>query len=163
MVCLGKEDLQRRGWADINNRDVVWGYLIPAAIFSTVLLICSVFVYGEETDQAAVYTIAYEASGQTIEGQIAVAAVIKQRMIDRHQTSEQVVKAPHQFSCWNAKTGKPTQNRKLSKKEIRTARIAWDLAAPTKFNHYARFDCKPSWIKAAKASVRIGDHIFYRL
>jgi hypothetical protein len=108
-----------------------------------------------------VLTIAYEASGETLEGQVAVASVIKTRMRERGQTAEEVCLAPHQFSCW--RDGKPAQLRELRQKELKTAQKAWTQAKAGPYNHYCRYDCKPYWVKAAKRSVRIGDHIFYEL
>jgi spore germination cell wall hydrolase CwlJ-like protein len=108
-----------------------------------------------------VRTIAYEASGESIEGMTAVASVIKQRAIDRNLTPEAVVLQAKQFSCWDK--GKPTQSRKLKPKEITAAVNAWSMAEPEGFNHYCRYDAHPSWAAKAKESKRIGNHIFYNL
>lgn len=112
-------------------------------------------------DETAILTIAYEASGQPLEGQIAVASVIKTRMATTGKSAREVVLKPYQFSCW--KNGKPAQKRKLTQKELLSARKAWEQAKSGLYNHYCRHDCRPSWAKSAKKSVRIGDHVFYKI
>jgi len=114
-------------------------------------------------DQDAITTIAYEASDQSLSGQVSVASVIKTRMYERNKTASQVVFQPYQFSCWHPKTHEPTQLRVLSKIELKMAERAWKVAKKGIYNHYARHDIKPYWIKSAKRRKRIGDHIFYEL
>jgi len=126
-------------------------------ILLTLLLIAS-NVYAADV---VIETIAWESSGESFEGQIAVASVIKQRMIERHKTAEEIVLQPHQFSCW--KDGKTTQKRKLTKKELDNARKAWELAKPDGYNHYAVASCKPYWAKSSKYKKQTGKHIFYKL
>jgi len=116
-----------------------------------------------QADETAILTVAYEASCQSFEGQVAVASVIKTRMAESRKSAREVVLKPKQFSCWNPKTGKPTQKRKLTQKEISLARKAWEAARAGSYNHYCRHDCKPAWAKSAKKSVRIGDHVFYKI
>jgi spore germination cell wall hydrolase CwlJ-like protein len=113
------------------------------------------------TEEKVLQTIAYEASDQSLKGQIAVASTIKRRMVERNKAATEIVLQPYQFSCW--KNGKPTQKRKIKQSELNVARKAWALAKPWKYNHYCRFDCKPSWIKKAKSKLRIGEHVFYEL
>jgi len=108
-------------------------------------------------------TIAYESSNQSMEGMIAVGSVIKTRMQQRNLTAKQVVLEPHQFSCWHPKTQQPTQNRRLTKSELRLAKRAWDLSAPGKYNHYATVSSKPYWAKSSKSSIQIERHVFYEL
>ena len=124
---------------------------------SAVILSITVSAYADKV----IDTIVYEASSQSLEGQIAVASVIKTRMKQRRKTAVEVVLQPKQFSCWS--NGKPTQSRTIKEKELAVARKAWSLAKPDKFNHYARYDCNPYWAKKAKSKIRIGDHVFYEL
>ena len=105
--------------------------------------------------------VAYEASGEPYQGQVAVASVIKTRAHQRGLTLEQVVTQKGQFSCF--KDGKPTQGRQLSTRELKVAERALKEAEISVYNHYARYDCKPYWVKHAKKSKRIGDHVFYAL
>jgi len=114
-------------------------------------------------DETAILTVAYEASSQSFEGQVAVASVIKARMERSGKSAKETVLKPYQFSCWNPKTHQPAQKRKLSQKEIETARQAWKAARPGLYTHYCRHDCKPSWARSAKQSKRIEDHVFYAL
>jgi len=46
-------------------------------------------------------TIYGEARGEPIEGQIAVASVIRNRAAAWHRTYREICLAPEQFSCWN--------------------------------------------------------------
>ena len=135
--------------------EIVGGLIGLAIVFG--VMSC---VMGSE---AAIQTIAYEASGESYEGQVAVANTIKTRMEKRNQTAEQVVKAPYQFSCWCPKTGKPTQRRKLSKREIDTARRAWEEAKVWQYDHYAHVSVDNYWTKTRVEEVVIGRHRFMRL
>ena len=141
------------------DKDILKFYLIASITVNLIFALCVVCC----ANDIAIKTIAYEGSSQSMAGQIAIASVIKTRMIQRHQTSTAVCKAPYQFSCWNPKTGAPTQRRKLTPIEMEVARQAWNQARPRKYNHYCRWDVKPYWIKSAKSSERIGDHVFYEL
>ena len=115
-----------------------------------------------EVNEVAIKTIAYEASGESQkEGQVMVASVIKTRMFERGQTVSEVCLAKSQFSCW--KDGKPTQGRVILPSERESARKAWCSAKKGIYNHYARYDCKPYWIKYSKSSKRVGNHVFYEL
>lgn len=114
-----------------------------------------------KADEIAIQTVAYEASSQPFAGQVAVASVIKTRMAETGKDARQVCLKPYQFSCW--KNGRPTQKRRLTNKEIKTARAAWNEAQPGSYNHYCRFDCRPRWTAHAKKTARIEDHVFYQL
>ena len=85
-------------------------------IIVTLMLIIFVFigyVHAESTKerQIPMLTIAYEASGEPFEGQVAVARVIQNRAHERFITHDIVCLQKHQFSCWDT-NGKPTQERK---------------------------------------------------
>ena len=144
-----------------NDKSILKFYLIASTIVNAlvILLVCSL----ARADEVAIRTIVYEGSNQSIEGQVAIASVIKTRMVQRHLTAKNVCKQAWQFSCWHPKTGKATQQRRITDKERAKAKQAWDIAVPGKYNHYCRYDVKPAWTKAAKSSVRIGDHVFYEL
>jgi len=104
--------------------------------------------------------IACECSGESFEGQLSVASVIKTRMIERKQTAEQVVKARKQFSCWDGKK----VVRSLTLREIETARKAWEESKAGEYNHYyAHRIVTPSWSIAAKKIKVIGNHTFIKL
>ena len=134
------------------------------AFLLTVLIIIGLVYCGLAlADDTAIETIAYEASNQSMQGKIMVASVIKTRMKARSKSAKVICKQAYQFSCWDPNTGAPTQWRRLTGKEINDAKSAWAMATAGEFNHYARFDCKPYWIKSAKKSLRVGDHVFYKL
>jgi hypothetical protein len=133
--------------------------LAIAILAALLLLIGAALAHAESIE---ILTIAYEASGESQEGQIAVASVIKTRMAQRGQSAKSICLARHQFSCWMA-NGRPSQRRTLKLSELRAARMAWEAARPGIFNHYAAVSCKPSWIKSAKSSKKVCNHIFYQL
>ena len=49
----------------------------------------------------AIQTICYEAQTEPYSGQLAVARVIRNRMLKRSKTAFEVCLQPRQFSCWN--------------------------------------------------------------
>lgn len=113
-------------------------------------------------NDAGILTTAYESSSESLEGQIAVASVIKTRSAERRQTIEQVVYAKKQFSCWL--NGKPTQHRKLSQAELDKATRAWNLSRIGLYNHYyAHDELTPYWVKSAVMCEVIGNHTFCKL
>ena len=134
-------------------------YTLMATITTIFLLL--ILVGLSNADEYAIKTIAYEASNQSYAGQVAVASVIKTRMQERHLTAMQIVLQPKQFSCW--KNGKPIQSRKIKGSELAIATKAWHAATIGKYNHYAHYKINNYWTKKAKAKMRIGDHIFYKL
>ena len=138
-------------------------WAVARVVIGMVIMALAVFFMASaaSADETAILTVAYEASSQSFEGQVAVASVIKTRMAKSGKSAREVVLKPKQFSCW-AK-GKPTQKRKLSQREIDMAKKAWAAARPGAFDHYCRYDCRPLWAKSAKKSVRIGDHVFYKI
>lgn len=107
-------------------------------------------------------TIAYEASDQPFAGQVAVASVIKTRMKKRRLSAQEVCLQPCQFSCWR-RDGEPSQSRRVSIGELKTAWRAWQAGQVWKYDHYCRIDCYPSWRKYVRESIIIGDHLFCNL
>jgi len=143
--------------------DQAWA--VARVVIGMVIMALAVFFMASaaSADETAILTIAYEASSQSFEGQVAVASVIKARMERSGKSAKETVLKPYQFSCWNPKTHQPAQKRKLSQREIDMAKKAWAAARPGAFDHYCRYDCRPLWAKSAKKSVRIGDHVFYKI
>ena len=154
-------------WSDVffQVKRLPWMLFVKyIALIIAIMLFClliSVKGWAQEVDPRVIDTIVYEASSQDLDGQVAVASVIKTRMKERRRSALNVVLRPKQFSCW--RNGRPTQSRLITEKERRTAMKAWRLAESGQYNHYARHDCKVYWIKSAKIKERIGSHIFYRL
>jgi hypothetical protein len=112
-------------------------------------------------DSKAILTIVYEARGESLEGQISVASVIKTRAYIKGKTSEEIVIAPNQFSCW--KNGKPTQKHIPTSKEIETAWKAWNLSVIGDYTNYYATSVHPYWSKSCTITKRIGRHIFCHL
>lgn len=106
-------------------------------------------------------TIIYESSGESLEGQVAVAKVIRNRAKDRRLSFDEVCLQPYQFSCWNTP---PT--RKYTQKELDTAKEAWKMSQNShlRANLYCRVDCYPKWIYHPSVSYikTIGNHKFYK-
>lgn len=130
-------------------------------IIITIMIMLSMAELAEASSQIVYETIAYEASGEGMEGMVAVANVIKTRTIKRKKTAEQIVLAKAQFSCW--KDGKPTQKRVLKQADIDKAKAAWEKAIVWEYDHYATTKIDNYWTKKAKKKMVINNHIFYEL
>ena len=133
-------------------------------------------------------TLFGEARGEPIEGQIAVAQVIRNRVrIDIGNDGKPdwwgegyrgVCLAPKQFSCWN--DGDPTQKAIIDK--VGVLRVSLDPGQPMRqlhwiahgiidgdvfgtlhgATHYHAESIAPSWAKSMIVVARKGHHIFYR-
>lgn len=57
--------------------------------------------YANEDARYMTATVYGEARGEPLEGQVAVACVIRNRAVARNLTPREVVLQPLQFSCWN--------------------------------------------------------------
>ena len=141
-------------------------------LIALMLLACIIYAGTANAYEIPVQTVAWEASGEPLEGQIAVARVIQIRAKERRQTHDQVCLDPHQFSCWDIK-GKPTQKRKLKQSELDVAQQAWLEAAlhGSRFgnaNIYMRKELMPKWLRTGIDNGKvtfmgtIGNHSFYR-
>lgn len=136
------------------------------------LLILTVYSKtASSNDKLLIETIAYEASDQPIAGQKAVAEVLLNAMHHFNRSIEKEVFYPYRYSCWNHKTKKPTQSRKLTKRELFNAACALNLAKEsprTNMLYYMRHDIKkPFWLTQGLENGRlyeanrIGEHVFY--
>ena len=106
-------------------------------------------------------TIIYEGAGESLQGQIAIACVIRNRARERNKTFEEVCLEPQQFSCWNR-----ALHREYAKYELERAIEAWYLSqecSQFKANLYCRYDVYPYWRNSPKTQFikRIGNHVFY--
>lgn len=124
-------------------------------------------------------TLAGETRGETIEGKVAVAHVIRNRAIDKRwpDTIHEVCKQPWQFSCWNPKDPNCKMIDALEVNDL--ARYAWlrecfavalgvasgIIPDPTGgANHY--FNPKvvnPDWAKGKPTIYKEGNHVFLKL
>ena len=119
-----------------------------------------------------------EARGESLEGQVAVANVIRNRVLEQKwygKSFKQVLLKPWQFSCFNIDD--PNRHKMLeawhdreNNPEMKQARwIAWAVIDNQikdniyGCNHYHSTSIKPDWAKG-KTPVRIIDnHVFYKL
>lgn len=128
-------------------------------------------------------TIILEAGGEPFLGKLAVASVIRERLMDKRwpDTWAGVCLQDQQFSCWNDVDREKDIPDAIMKKAIETqwGAIWWkecQLAAFGCVNHYFRHvvnpanhyhaeDRKPYWTEApeAKCLAHIGKHLFWRL
>jgi spore germination cell wall hydrolase CwlJ-like protein len=129
-------------------------------------------------------TIWAESRDQPVEGRIAVAAVIRNRLNTGKwgHTATAVCRAPKQFSCWNA--GEDDNHQKLmalATKIMAGASIDYPIFAECRWialgclsgamqdntsgaTHYFARSVKtpPDWSVGHVPIVVIGDHLFYR-
>lgn len=129
---------------------------------------------------AAVRTVYGEARGESIEGQIAVAWVIRNRadwVVPSWwgHTVEQVCIKPFQFSCWNANDPNSKLLAELHPDNLHFTAIENGVVKPVMggqipdptggATHYKVRGTKASWDAAVAdiEPVRIGAHDFYRL
>jgi hypothetical protein len=132
-----------------------------------------VFAYaGRETDDAqqdclasAVY---FEARGEPVEGQLAVAEVVLNRVASGRYPASicEVVEQPWQFSFVNATGRIPPANRASEawQRAVAIARIAQAGASrllPQDVLWYHADYVAPSWGRRLARSTKIGLHIFY--
>lgn len=130
-------------------------------------------------------TLWAEARGEGVEGRIAVACVVRNRMQRRRQTASQVCLAPAQFSCWAPVDGAANHRALMAtadavaRKQCRDSIVAecqWiadgvlsgacqDITHGA--DHYLTTRLltgthKPGWVSAMAWTATIGSHAFYR-
>jgi len=129
-------------------------------IGAILLVLAAIHVCSAETS-TAYKTIAYEASGEELLGQVMVAKVIQNRMVERNKTADEVCLQPWQFSCWND----GVQLKERTTKELNTAKKAWTIAKGinSQVNLYHHKNISPYWSKAKNVYYieTIGNHKFY--
>ena len=123
-------------------------------------------------------TVWGEARGESTEGQIAVAWVIKNRAMNPKwwgRTIEEVCLKKYQFSCWlesdpnRAKMDKLTEEDLKEQIEVCQSVLDDEVSDPTQgANHYHVKGLLPSWVRNEEDDsikqpiVIIGNHSFYR-
>jgi N-acetylmuramoyl-L-alanine amidase len=117
-------------------------------------------------------TILGEARGEGKEGMHAVACVIQQRAKNRKMKLVDVCLQKKQFSIWNGVRGISKLHYLLkSPSAIYAKELASEMAKGKKLNqsktknadHYHAANVNPSWANINKKTVKIGNHIFYKL
>ena len=130
-------------------------------------------------DHVLALTVFGEGRGESIEGKVAIANVIMNRLCDKRwpKTIASVCLQPLQFSCWNDED--PNSKVLLRKSKQGTGYdtdIAWKeclFAARGVINRYVRDNTKganhyhtkaikPSWAAKMERTAEIGNHLFYR-
>jgi len=118
-----------------------------------------------------------EARGELVMGQIAVGAVVRNRLRDPRwpKTWSGVILQRKQFSCFNPND--PNINKIIDGIALKRIDSMWRqcrwvaggimydyLPDPTKgANHYHTKGCDPSWDDNVKPTIQIGAHVFYKL
>lgn len=138
------------------------------------------FYRGIETDVLA-RTLWGEARGEGLDGMIAVAGVVLNRVrIAKDHGGRywwgsnviQVCQKPYQFSCWNRSDPNFQKLQSVDEKDLyfaaalRLARqaLAGTLPDTTKgATHYHAKNASPYWARGQAPVAEIGNHIFYRL
>ena len=116
-----------------------------------------------------------EARGERSQGRQAVACVILNRVARPGWPNDvaQVCLQPWQFSCWNDDDPNRDKLQAVDADDpqfadaLRVAKLAiagdlFDITEGADHYHATSID-PPSWVKGAKPSATIGDHVFYKL
>lgn len=117
-------------------------------------------------DRAWIARTAYlEARSDGIRGMLAVAFVIRNRMIHAPKlTAQQVVLAPSQFAVW-ARGYRPVPDDPSYALALKAAHLALSgkVRDPTGGStHFYERSIRPPWASKMKVLARIGRHIFLR-
>jgi len=114
-------------------------------------------------------TLFYEAGGESLQGKQAVASVIYNRAQDNSGDIRKVILKPKQFSCWNIRKTKQRTKLPQGRAWNDCQKIAGKIVAGTfkptiSANHYYNPSlCSPSWGKALRGKVTVGNHTFGEL
>jgi N-acetylmuramoyl-L-alanine amidase len=117
-----------------------------------------------------------EARGEDDKGKAAVAWVVRNRAERGGWWGDDIAEVclkPYQFSCWNQNDPNRKKIERLSARGNPLFQKCIDIASDvlrgkisdlTKgANHYHAPHVKPSWAKSENFTVRIGNHLFYKL
>ena len=131
-----------------------------------------VLVFDETDLRILALTVYGEARGETFAGKIAVAYVVRNRVLDRRWPDKvaDVCRQPKQFSCWNKGEANnwPMLQADLSDRVFQEcyAAAASVLAGVVRdgtlgSTHYHTLAVKPSWAEGRASAGAIGHHVFY--
>ena len=142
-----------------NNNDIPLSMLACIALVAIGILLFS----GVARADVVIETICYEAMSEPLEGQVAVARVIRNRAVNRRLTFEEVCLQPYQFSCWNKGTKLPI----ITPRAYQRASRAWELSKDSELTanlYYNPALCSPYWASSDKVEYiqTIGNHIFMK-
>lgn len=140
--------------------------MLRVILLTLALLIPQVAKASNDPTTCLAATIAYEARGESLEGKIAVAQVVLNRVKNpnRPRTICGVVKEPNQFS-WVKSIRNPFSNWKLISSEFELASDILngeydDVTNGAEYFHTK--DVKPGWTKNLQKIKNIGSHRFYK-
>jgi len=123
-------------------------------------------------ERAVASVLMGEAWSEGARGMTAVAEVIHQRSVEKHQTPLQVISVHRAFSCVNGTTLDALVQKFNPQPDYQKAlRIAQTLCEnPARLpglanaaNHYTRVNERPYWAKGQRPVAIIGAHAFYKL
>lgn len=124
-------------------------------------------------DTIAVLNIWMEARGESFEGKVAVAEVVRNRVKSGRyggKTATEVALAPYQFSGWNTKDPNRTKALLLDDTDPQyvLCREAWEASKSSNLTGGATLYYNPrvihpppAWADPAKQTAVIGNHVFY--
>ena len=139
---------------------------LPAVVIAVAFLCGSYETARADDSLIPIQTIMLESRGESLEGQIAVGEIIRNRAFKAGRTFEAICMAPRQFSAWN--------NRLIANKALsgmpgsvyQRAANAWQLSETSNLTkgstHYHTLKVHPYWAKGHKPVVIIGNHVYYR-
>ena len=109
-----------------------------------------------------IQTICYEARGESLKGQWAVASVIRQRAEERNKPFKAICLQPRQFSCFNT-----PKRQKLRLKALTRAYGTWLVSGFARLDanlYYNPAKCSPYWAKIPRVKEVgiIGNHKFMK-
>ncbi|HEX6741916.1 MAG TPA: cell wall hydrolase [Sphingomicrobium sp.] len=151
------------------NREAAWLYNAGWPLYALVDKYSSGAPLGQEANCVAT-AVYFEARGETVEGQLAVAKVIMNRAASGKYPASwcSVVTQPWQFSFVNPHTGQlpavDTQSAAWARAQGVT-RLAIANVVPSLSNDVLWYHANyvaPAWGKRLSLAQRIGAHIFYR-
>ena len=120
---------------------------------------------GWASDIVPIETIMLEARGESLQGQIAVGEVIRNRAFKAQGTFEGICMAPRQFSAWNQPLEAKRTLSTLSGKTWQVASKAWEASSTSLqtrgATHYHTKAVRPYWAVGHTPCAVIGNHRFY--
>ena len=147
--------------------------LIVVVFLAIVFIVCVVPTALSSSKSMVAYVIYAEANRGGSNGMHAVACVIKQRMIDRGLSANDVVTQPNQFSCvgyltsltvcfrslpggWRGEYAESLASQLVAGKDLDRSKVVY-------VNYFHAAKAHPYWAKGKVPTVTAGGNVFYRL
>lgn len=108
--------------------------------------------------------IYHEARGSTIMNQVAVAWVVRNRMMRSGQSACAVIYSPRQFSWTHKRLPVPQEPDAWRRAQELALLVMEDQIRDITHGatHFHETSMRPTWSRRARQSVRIGAHVFHR-